>query len=81
MPSLTQNNPKLDKTPITPIMTKNKDDLWYPISFEIECYTIWPDIIGHIAIAKFSKASIIPKAVPVIFLLTTTGMEGMMQLA
>ena len=47
----------------------------------IEFSTICPDIIGHTAIAKFYTTNIIPKAVPVIFLLTTIGIEGIIQLA
>lgn len=76
-----KNNRNDNKNPIIPKITKNNEEFLYPISYDIEFSTICPDIIGHTAIAKFYTTNIIPKAVPVIFLLTTIGIEGIIQLA
>ena len=76
-----QNSEKEDSTPITPNIIKNIEELRQPNYLVAECSTICPVIMGHTAIAKFYITNMIPKAVPVILLLTTIGMEGMMQFA
>lgn len=67
--------------PNAPKITKKREAFLYPLISLEEFSIIWPEIRGQRAIAKFSNTNIIPKADPVIFLLTTTGIAGIIQFA
>lgn len=69
-----KSSPTEASIPMSPIITKNKEELVYPPDYMRD-----PLIRGKAAKAMLSIICIIPKAVPVIFFFTTSGIDGRIQ--
>lgn len=81
--SLINNNPNDKKIPVNPIVTKNSEECLNPVAWfpYPAAETISDEMIGKKARAILSIICMIPKAVPMIFFLTTKGIDGTIQLA